>query len=436
MATRRNTNLLERSDDDIDAILRDSRQQAAVNRVAVLIEWLRTLQKPAEYLEFQGELFRDVYEAQQKQAADSRNLKRARAGKHRAPTEDLELELAISDRIVRQFRAVGDALAWRAFNFDRRIFLVLSQNAPVSPMVNKPGLNYELGEVTQIWRDEKKFALLHDLTNTLRIGDLTIFTPEGPRLVEVKSRGTGPTAKQRQRMQRAIHAINGSAEPFDEELRSSLWTTSVQFKTHLKYLERAIAVADREGTSSLRIGHQWVVSCLSIASRGLPETTDEAITRFSELRQRSFRKARMDQAEHHLRGAGAVDRVGKSGSGAPLGIYPLKPQVCARLICDYLSFETVITWERLAGAFQDEGFGTECPLEEKHETPMDDQPVLIVTRGPAGLTIPGSGIHQVLFEFLDPRTYAAALREFFDHISLSDPFRFLFAFSNERATWK
>lgn len=436
MATRRTTNLLERDHDDIDAILRHPRQLAVVPRITQLLGGLRALRGPAEYFDFQTELFGDIYEAQLQQAKDSRNFKRSRTAQHLASNKEAELELAVSDRIVRQLRSVGDALAWRAFNFDRRMFLVLSQNAPVSPMVNKHGLNYELGEVVQIWRSQKHFALLHDLTNTLRIGDLTQFTPEGPRLIEVKSDASGPTAKQRERMQRAIDVINGSTKPFDEGRRSSLWSSSVQFRTHLKRFGEAISVADRDGISSVQITDQWVVSCLSIGSPALPETTDVAIRHSNELKQKTFKKARMDQAEHHLRGVGVVDRVGKSGSSAPLGIYPFHPNVCARLLCDYLSFETVITWERLAASFIDEGFGTECPLDERHDAPMDNQPALIITRGIAGLTIPGSGIHQVLYEFLNPRTYAAALREFFERRRPDEPFQFLFAFANERATWK
>ena len=435
MVSRRNTNLLERPIDDIDAILRHPRQLAAVARVAQLIETLRTLRRPVDYFEFQGDLFRTVYEAQQKQAAASRNFKRARSGRGHT-SKEVQLELAVSDRIVRQLRSVGDALAWRAFNYDRRIFLVLSQNAPVSPMVNKPGLEYELGQVVEIWKQENTFTLLHDLTNTLRIADLTKFTKDGPRLIEVKKNSAGPTPRQRERMERAIRAINGGVAAFDEDLRSSLWQTSIQFKSHLSRLRKAITVADRDGISSVQVGDQWVVSCLSVGSPGLPKATEDAIARFGFLRERSFKKARMDQARHHLRGVGVVDRVGKSGSAAPLAIFPFEPQVCARLICDYLSFETMITWERLEAPFRDEGFGTECPLDERHEASMDDQPVLVITRGLAGLTIPGTGIHQILFEFLDPRTYAAALREFFQRIDRDEPFRFLFAFANERAVWK
>lgn len=434
--SRRGANLLARDPGVIDAVLRHARQLAASDRIGELLEELRTLTTPADYFYFQIELFREVFEAQEEQAGHARLLKRQRRGKSTTGfTEDPELELLVSDRIVRQLRSVGDALAWRLFNFDRRFLLVLSQNAPVSPMVNKAGLDYELGEVEQTWKQEKCFALLHDLTNTLRIGDLTKFTPEGPRLVEVKKKGSGPTAQQRNRMQRAIDVISGAALPMDEEMRSELWISSVQLKTHLKTLSRAISLADRDGLSSIKVSDQWVVSCLSLASAGLTVSSEEAIGLWDGLKARAFSKARMEHARHHLIGKGVVDRVGRSGASPPLGIYPFDPGICARLICDYLSFETVITWDRLAAGFAQEGFETICPLEEKHESePLDDGPVLVVTRGEAGLTIRGSGIHQILFEFVDPQVYATAMKELFGMIDR--PLSFLFAFSNERAVWR
>jgi hypothetical protein len=237
-------------------------------------------------------------------------------------------------------------------------------------------------------------------------------------------------------MQRAINVINGDGRPLDPELGSSLWRTSIQFKTRLKKLGEAIDTADRNGFSSLQIADQWTVSCLSLASPGLSKPTDEAIKEFDQLKAKTFIRARMQHARHHLRGTGTVDRVGKSGSGAPLAIYPFSPWTCARLLCDYVTFENIITWERLAAAFEREGFGVECPLEEKHGPASDDQPVLILTRGVAGLTIPGSGIHQVLFEFLDPKALAFVMKEFFVRADAKGPARFLFAFANERAVWK
>lgn len=86
------------------------------------------------------------------------------------------------ERVGRQLRSVGDALAWRASGFDRSYITALSQNAPPGPMAGKAGLNARLVAVEARWNDHGRFALLHDLTSCLRIGDLTDFFPNGRRL--------------------------------------------------------------------------------------------------------------------------------------------------------------------------------------------------------------------------------------------------------------
>jgi hypothetical protein len=78
------------------------------------------------------------------------------------------------ERIARQYMCIGDALAWRVFGFERRYIIALSQNAPPGVMEGKEGLAAEREQVVWAWREDGRFALLHDLTNCLRIGDVTV----------------------------------------------------------------------------------------------------------------------------------------------------------------------------------------------------------------------------------------------------------------------
>ena len=56
-------------------------------------------------------------------------------------------------------------------------------------MAGKLGLAAERARVEQARREYGQFALMHDLTNCLRIGDITVFTDEGPVQIEVKTNG-------------------------------------------------------------------------------------------------------------------------------------------------------------------------------------------------------------------------------------------------------
>jgi len=303
-------------------------------------------------------------------------------------------------------------------------------------MVGKAGLQRELAEVEGLWRNERTFALLHDLTNCIRMADLTKFTEAGPQLVEVKINPTGARSSQRRRIQRALEVINSGA-PFRNAHgeQSELVVSSQQFKTRLRELGDGIALAERDGVSSIRLGRQWVVTTLSASSRRLREDTSSTITtRAKALRVRAFEKSGLTHSRHHLQGT-RVDRVDGDPSVAPFSIYPFDPATCARLTCDLVAFETVMGWDRLAAAFESVGFSTECPMDEASGPASAEAPVLIARHRKGSITLHGAGMFQILFEMVDPRTYAAAVAEI-ARGGGNQPSRGVFTFLNERAIWR
>lgn len=81
----------------------------------------------------------------------------------------------VFERVWRQLKSIGDALAWRAFGYDRRVIVALSRNASPGPMHGKDGLIKEREVIEPAWRDNGEFVLHHDLTAALRVGDLSVF---------------------------------------------------------------------------------------------------------------------------------------------------------------------------------------------------------------------------------------------------------------------
>jgi hypothetical protein len=437
--TSRGTNLLNRDPQTLVRALTHPLQLHTCQLIEEMLTRLRTLRQPIEYYNFQVALFHEIYAAQELQATASANVKRARRGRTvpAALSGSWELELLVLDRAVRQLRSVGDALAWRLFDYDRRYILALSRNDPVSPMVGNVGLGYELSEIQETWNQDHTFALLHDLTNCLRIADMTKFTPEGPRLLEKKKQGQDRVSStQLQRMQDVIDVINHGAPLKNKDGPLELFVAAQPFKTHLKKLEETVWLADRDGISSIRIGRQWVLSALSTKSLDFKSTSvDEWMSRWTQLRERMFQKAGMQASQHLLRGV-RFDQVAYDPAMAPFSIYPFDPETRARLTCDFVSCESVMAWDRLSGALQDEGFTTTCPLPEANvtgESALD--PVLIAEAGESRITIHGYGSNQVLFELTDPKAYARAIKEVVAR-SPQGTHTGVLTFSNEKATWR
>jgi hypothetical protein len=169
-------------------------QFQTLEQVTRLLTDLRACQRPKDYSEFQVDLLRLLYRAETQRSKVKQNWIRVRKGK--GPTPDApdlpggadrtdadvwRLEDLVLERAARQLRAVGDALAWRVSGFDRGYIVTLGQNASPGPIVNKEGLDYEVETVEAIREATGHFALLHDITGCLRIGDITEFKTDGGR---------------------------------------------------------------------------------------------------------------------------------------------------------------------------------------------------------------------------------------------------------------
>lgn len=405
--------------------------------VAELVAQLRALSSAGDYYEFQRELTGHIYDAQHRQAEASRNEKRERAGKP-VPAPDAatwQLTVVLWDRIVRQLRAVGDAMAWRLFNFDRRYILALSRNQVPSPLVGKAGLDAELGAVVDAWKSDRTFALLHDLTNCIRIADLTVFTKERPTLVEVKSGGGGGSRHREQvkRAQDAVAVLNEGA-PLQGSEPVTLLISDHQFKTDLHRLANVLDRAATDSVASHSIGDQQVVTALSLTAQ--PKIGAGALVEKSEaLKAKAFKKAMLDDAEHHLRGVRA-DSIGLSPSLAPFTVYPLSPKAVAALTTDLTSFEYIVGWDRLGRSFEARGFDVELLLDPASGRVPADIAVLHDRTAHRRITIHSGGLDQLLHELVDIDRYVVAVTTEARREHPTGASSAVLTFRNEKATWR
>ena len=248
-----------------------------------------------------------------KKAQCSRIIKRIRRGKplpanalpppSRGDPAELDswlLEAFVYERLVRQFRAVGDGLAWRCFGYDRRMILALSRNDSPGMMYGKDGLPYELGRIEELWAHESHFTLLHDLTNCLRIADLTEFTKDGGALLrEVKAK---PHTDRRQmaRIQAVIDALmQGGPLPGDRP-DARLVELAEPYVTDLAQLNDLIRLAKRHGYRGMKLsqGRALVATYLPTAA-GRWDSDPEAGTRaLDSTRQRAIKRAGIRSSSH------------------------------------------------------------------------------------------------------------------------------------------
>ena len=327
-------------------------------------------------------------------------------------------------------------MAWSRVGFDRRYILAYSRNADPGPFAPKTeGFPAELRTVEKIWKEQREFALLHDLTNCLRIGDLTVFARQGAYVGEVKSSGRKPPAAQMKRMQEALAFLSRGAPLRDEH--GEMWEviSHAQFKARFKDLARALALADKETATSVFLSRGWVLDCV-VGAHQHPldgrskETKYEA---FQERKQRVYARAGLDKTLHLLK-VRALGDLAVSPALAPPTIFPLDPWMCALLTCDLAAYLSVMDWEVLAEAFRSEGFKVlGCPLPASSDTMAATDPVLVAAYGRGRLQIEARVYSQMAIELVEPRRYAQAMRE---AVERGTPGRGVLTFANERAVWR
>jgi hypothetical protein len=340
--------------DQADLIMTHPRHQQALRTLIELITDLRRCRQPAEQVEFQGGLLRIVLEVEERRSEIKRVLKRLGrpggtvprdapelgTGLDARELESWQLEDEVFERIWRQYKSIGDALAWRAFGYDRRIIVALSRSDPPGLMFGKAGLTKELELIETTWREERKFVLLHDLTAALRIGDVSIFSDDGSVLLhEIKTNQSRRIPRQDQLLYdtSAVLAAGGTLPS-----GFTLVPTGVPFRTDLRGLREIIGLAhERDGIQAgvLRPDRAVVAAGMSAAANRYGGGAFAGRI-WSEL-IRCRRRIGLGPSEHGLT-LTSWDSVSRSPARPPWAIYPLAPEFAAGLTTDTVLFLSCI----------------------------------------------------------------------------------------------
>lgn len=119
-------------------------------------------------------------------------------------------------------------------------------------MYGKVGLPYELGTIRHLWESDGHFALHHDLTNCLRIADLTEFTGDGGALLHEIKRTPRKKEAQVDRAQAAINALMNGGDLPGGARGAKLVRLDEPYVTNLKELGELLDQAKEHGSQGWR----------------------------------------------------------------------------------------------------------------------------------------------------------------------------------------
>ena len=267
-------------------VMQHPAQERNVAVVAALIRELQSCRILVDYDELQRGLFQVLHSGEEHKSQARRCAHRLARGKS-LPTplpqlppnanpndpDTWRIEDLVFDRVCRQLRAVGDGIAWRASGYDRRYVIAVSSNASSGPMAGKSGLPHELGAAVEL-RNRGSFGLLHDLTNCLRIGDITEFKPDGSKLLyEIKSSPTAKSGPQRRRMEAAVQAVMTGGE-LPGRPGQRIVVPPIRCRTHIRTFVAGINAAMTHGIAGVNISNSRALTAISFPTMARIRASD------------------------------------------------------------------------------------------------------------------------------------------------------------------
>jgi hypothetical protein len=295
-----------------------------------------------------------------------------------------QLERDVCERVVRQLKCVGDALAWRVFGFQRKHIIALCQSASPGGFAGKAGRAAELARVEQAYREDGKFANLRDLTNCLRIGDVTIFDKDGTFKTDEVKTNPGRASPAQNRKVEAAAAVSENAPLPGDDRRARLYELDLPYHTYLDVLRLGTERAARDGifTAKLPGARALLVTDIygyTAGGRTGGEWPDAANRKFTAALRRA---GISDDRQWHVT-ATSLDSVSRNPARLPFAAYPLHPVACARIIGDYAIFHVETSGPALADSLRRAGIDARWvlpPAQQYRELQPGEVVMEIITK--------------------------------------------------------
>ncbi len=379
-----------------DEALPHPRQIENTRTVAELIADLQKSTDLADLRSLQQKLLKAVSEAEQEQRKatnEKKNLdqtreavvkegrKRGAVDKERLrelgrESDKVRLEIDVLKRVRRQLRMVGDGLLWKAVGLNRAyIYAVWDAPGGGNTSLSDPvGLAAELKAVEHFWKDKGALAVMHDLTNCGRVGDLTVVSPvetENIKIAEVKT-ASSIDSNQIERMEDLVRFTRGGPKTLENGYTVRASESPIPLtglpKTGLDHMDvygQAIRDADEQGIGWATIGNYLGLFAVApVHPRWTPILTAEVSQDERErLFKEAFEPAYQELARTIMSREEAKVYLWDSAEtqedvllGLPFSLYPFPPGICAALTCDYIKLMVYLNVSNIERLFKHRGF--------------------------------------------------------------------------------
>jgi len=313
-------------------------------------------------------------------------------------------------------REIVDGIVWRYFNFNRAILYMLADKAPIESIKPDQGLIKSLYEFGEIFLEPDDFAILNDITNFLRVGDITRIDKDGNiELIEVKSskklRG-GRIARQKQRMTELVEFFNTGIGEYDGN-KAILVDSDIRQRNYLKMMLDCIKKARYRGYESTLIGNYLILEIVDVGK----DFDFNQMKKYFKSKHKSVWE-RWRKSNDFVPRISFIEKLEFSRNYAPYSIYPFDVDICADILMGKILVFSFLNYSEIIRIFEKAGWkaveflfskSTNELKEEVENTEPKDITLLKLRKSGCTINVPPAWFGSLCFELLSPRVLVEEL---------------------------
>jgi hypothetical protein len=339
-------------------------------------------------------------------------------------------------------REVIDGIVWRYFNFNRPILYLLADKEPLGPLRFDEGIINSLRHFAECFLSPKNIAILNDISNFLRTGDITVIKDDGTiELIEVKKsggHGGRRITRQKQRMAEFVEFVNTGITEYDG-LKFNIMNCDSRQIYYFKDLLNSINRARAKGYDSILIGSHLIVEVIDLAKINDPEK----IRHYFKMKHKSV-KENWGRKNDRVFNGWLIDKLEYSRNYIPYSILPYNIDICTDIIMGKVMIRTKLNFTEVMRMIEKNGcvikdsmfFRSEDELKKLEGKQINDIPILKVKKGNCSINIPNAFFGRLRYELWSPKSLIEGLDEQYRHAQNQAYDALFINYNDDQRIWK
>lgn len=353
----------------------------------------------------------------------------------------IKQEIFVQELILKNLKDLADGIAFRYFDYDRALLYYLGENPPRGPIKPHPGMIVELEVWSEAFDYGQAKALMNDITNYIRIGDITVFHDNGViEFIEVKSgksmRGRKRRARllrQQNKLEETIKFFNtGITEVDGQEL--SIKKIPLKPKYYFDSVSKLIQETKDRGASYSLIEDYLLVECVDFKNK----KSAEEITGYFKENTKPIIEKWIKNGDYIFGPVFFHERLDFSHNLTPISIWPFDSSTCADLMMGRLMMTIEANISQIQRKFESEGWKVKkSVLDMKKEEKEINKLTSLMTIEKNGFVVevPPGILGRSIFEFLSLSTLIETFVWEHQNTPVDQGGLVLISYENEKENW-